>query len=388
MVEERARAHAATRRLACAAVVAVATLWPLAGGAQATTVTFASTGTEKAFTVPAGVTMLHVVAVGGRGGGFAGGFGANASGDLPVTGGQVLYIDVGANGVFAGTGSPVAGSFNGGGGASYGGGSGGGASDVRGKPAAAADSLASRLIVAAGGGGVGGTVAGGAAGEPGGAFPTGGGPGTATAAGGGGRGNIGQGGNGALGRGGDGGWQGLFPAGGGGGGGLYGGGGGAGANKTGSCGPPDYTCAYGSPGGGGGGSSFFSPAMTKTVLATDTIGTPLVTITDEPPSNRFTLTHPSANVLHTIALTARVRAAGKVEAVAKMAAGRYGKASGTMRRAGTVTLRIKPTALAKRVLANHARVAVTVRVTFKPIGAKARTTTAHLTVKGSKPRDR
>lgn len=108
-----------------------------AGSAQAATATFSSTGGEQTFTVPAGVTTLHVVAIGGRGGSWRGlgGFGATASGDMPVAAGQVLYIEVAGNGSSPTTRSSAPGGFNGGGngprlGAGAGAG-GGGASDVR-----------------------------------------------------------------------------------------------------------------------------------------------------------------------------------------------------------------------------------------------------------------
>ena len=143
-----------------------------AGRARAATGTFGSAGVEQTFIVPQGVEVLRAVAVGGRGywfpGGAAGGFGAVASADIPVTAGELLYVDVG------GDGAPGDGGFNGGGsGGTFGsGGGGGGASDVRTVPASAPASFASRLIVAGGGGGAGDDPtgvggAGGAAGAPG-----------------------------------------------------------------------------------------------------------------------------------------------------------------------------------------------------------------------------
>lgn len=98
--------------------------------------TFRFTGGEQTFTVPAGVTSIHVVAIGGAGAsggntsggstvGGAGGFGASVSGDLSVTAGQTLYVEVGGNGSGAG------GGFNGGGTGDPFSPGGGGASDVR-----------------------------------------------------------------------------------------------------------------------------------------------------------------------------------------------------------------------------------------------------------------
>jgi hypothetical protein len=376
-------------------VLAALAMWALADPASATTVTFTSTGAEQTFKVPGGVTTVHVLAIGAHGGDVTpavGGFGAKATGDLPVTAGQLLYIEVAGNGSFSPTGWPVAGGFNGGGASSGpGGASGGGASDVRTRPVSAADSPASRLIVAGGGGGAGGPAAGGAAGEIGGGFPdlVRGGPGTATAGGtGGGFPAQGGGASGTLGQGGTGGPAGLGPGGGGGGGGLYGGGGGSGSRQVGSCGPPNYACGSEGPGGGGGGSSFFAATVTVTELVADTTAAPLVAITYEPPSNRFTLRRPTVDSAHAIALRARVPSGGTVRAVATTAGGRYGTVSAKARTAGTVTLRVKPTLLAKKLLARHGRLSVTVRVTFTPIGGKPRTTTAHVTVKARKTRGR
>ena len=64
-----------------------------------TTCTFGPTGAEDTFVVPAGVSTIHVVATGapgavGQRGGPAG-RGAQVSGDLTVTPGQTLYVEVG-----------------------------------------------------------------------------------------------------------------------------------------------------------------------------------------------------------------------------------------------------------------------------------------------------
>src|ERR1700690_3418189 len=98
------------------------------------TCTYTTTG-EDTFTVPSGVSAVHVVAVGGRGapglGGSAGGFGATVASDLTVSPGAVLYAEVGGN-------SPgQTGGANGGGAGGAvpstlaDGGGGGGASDLR-----------------------------------------------------------------------------------------------------------------------------------------------------------------------------------------------------------------------------------------------------------------
>src|SRR6202011_4441039 len=69
--------------------------------------TFYCTGGEQTFAVPNGLTTAHVEAVGGRGGygdgyfynGFGNpGYGGDVSGDLTVTPGTTLYVEVGCNG--------------------------------------------------------------------------------------------------------------------------------------------------------------------------------------------------------------------------------------------------------------------------------------------------
>ena len=275
--------------------------------AQALTQTFTSTGAEQAFTVPTGVSIVSVVAIGASGGagstGVAGGTGALVSGNLVVTPGQVLYVEVAASGD-SGQGGTGAGGFNGGGAGTAGGsGGGGGASDVRGLPRAAGLGLDTRLIVAAGGGGgaasnasVGG--AGGAAGSVGaadaGLANFGGGAGTLSAGGSGGLGAAADGSGGQLGLGGAGG-NGGGPPGGGGGGGYYGGGGGGGGINNG--------------GGGGGGGSSLVPAGGTVVLATNS--SPLVLITFTPPSTQ-PLPDKSPPVITASGGTARLSPSGSV----------------------------------------------------------------------------
>lgn len=151
-------------------------------GNPTVTCTYTATG-EHALQIPTGVNVLQVSAVGGAGArarGFdsdiPGGAGGTASGNVPVTGGTTLYIQVGGNGQYVGdieSGGRSTGGYNGGGeggdGGGYGerrgqgvitltgyGGGGGGASDVRTAPAATPGSLDTRLLVAPGGGGAGG----------------------------------------------------------------------------------------------------------------------------------------------------------------------------------------------------------------------------------------
>jgi hypothetical protein len=273
------------RRLSIA-LIAVFTCF--AAPARADTTTFVFTGTEKILPVPAGVTSLHVVAIGGRGGdsvGALGGNGGKVTADLPVTPGTLLFVEVGGNG--------SAGGFNGGGagGSGFGGGAGGtggGASDVRLVSRAGTATLVSRLLVAAGGGGGGGQL--GAAGgnaDAAGQDTTqpsirGGGPGNALGIGAGGSGGFGgasgsPGFAGAGGPGGDGGntGGGETGGGGGGGGGSYGGGGGGGGGST-----AGAIGAIG--GGGGGGGSYVPPGVSATF--TVTTEAPSVTVSFERPA--------------------------------------------------------------------------------------------------------
>lgn len=265
---------------------------------------FTYTGGEQKFTVPAGVTSIHVVAVGGSGGHGAGvpvpgGRGAVVAGNLTgLRAGETLYVEVGGNatGACGAIDSPNGfiaavchGGFNGGGGSSGYGGGGGGASDVRTEPRVDPASLGTRLMVAAGGGGGGasagcspGAGPGGNAGHdaeggcvsPGVAQGGKAGSGSAGGAGGSGTGTRGE--NGELGVGGDGGKSGTATYspryGGGGGGGRYGGGGG-GAVLNG----------YG--GGGGGGGSNLMPSAGPS---------PSLAMPGQPPSVTITYTTSAA----------------------------------------------------------------------------------------------
>ncbi|HET6275567.1 MAG TPA: glycine rich domain-containing protein [Candidatus Cybelea sp.] len=231
--------------------------------------TFAYTGGEQSFRVPANVTSISVVADGAAGASDKGiARGGRTQAAIPVTPGETLYVFVG------GRGASPAGGFNGGGSGgnytpcvtrscSFGG---GGASDVR----QGGDGVNNRILVAGGSGGhgyadftgglggakVGGKGHGGPAGGQRGRAGFGGtkNHGGAGGAGGDGFGNPGS--PGALGVGGTGGnadktsGNHFINCGGGGGGGYYGGGGGGSGSKgSGSFGG-------GSGGSGGGGSSF------------------------------------------------------------------------------------------------------------------------------------
>jgi len=230
--------------------------------AQQNTATFNFTGQVQEWVVPACVFEITVNARGAKGGGNQGGNGANVTGILNVTPGQVLQIRVGGIGAcplggWNGGGNSVAGSQ----GQACGG---GGATDLRFAPYALGD----RQIVAAGGGGPGGGNPNNPAGGGGGCmtgnngtngFGAGGGGGTQVAGGNGGNGYLGNpsfGSPGVLGQGGNGGndTQPSNSDGGGGGGGFFGGGGGGG----------DWIgFSFGvSGGGGGGGSSLIPPGGT------------------------------------------------------------------------------------------------------------------------------
>ena len=280
------------------------------GWAATVTTTYASTGEEQTFTVPAGVTRLHVVAVGARGGaggaGLPGGAGATVTADVSVVPGETLFVEVGGNGTTNG-----AGGFNGGGAAGNAaetGGSGGGASDIRTVARSERVSLGSRLIVAGGGGGGGanGGGVGGAADASGGASSNTnivpGGAGTLHAGGAGGAGAYG-GGNGAAGTFGQGGAGGSGIAGGGGGGGYFGGGGAGG----GGAGTGVWGAATGS--GGGGGASYIQPGATGTV-AIDVNAAPSIllsyetaAITAAPASVAFAGTQPTGTTSASIVVT-------------------------------------------------------------------------------------
>jgi hypothetical protein len=259
---------------------------------------FSSTGTKQFFAVPAGITNIHVVAIGGMGGRGGGatpstatpGRGAVATADVSVTPGEILEISVGGNGGNGAGRNPGVGGFGGGasGGlsgdaAGYGGGGGGGFSDVRG---AGTTNLLQAFVLAGGGGGAGGGSNAGGGGNAatggglgGGSGATGGGVGGGLGASGGpatccapgpngfpatyGAGAAGQSGANLV----------AAGAGGGGGGGLVGGNGGV----TGSGG--------GSNGGGGGAGSggFNESRTTNTSYVLDTTGVPSITITYELP---------------------------------------------------------------------------------------------------------
>jgi hypothetical protein len=228
-----------------------------ATSAAATTQIFSYTGSEQTFTVPSGVSTIHVLAIGGQGGkaGASGGSGAEVQGNLSVKPGQTLYVEVGGEG---GSGSIVSpGGFNGGG---DGAGGGGGASDVRTVPRSEGLFPDTRLIIAAGGGGGGstgseGAGAGGAAEAPGESIPNneGGGAGTAGSGGSGGFGGCEFGASGELAIGGAGGNCEFNLVGGGGGGGYYGGGGGG--------------AGFSFGGAGGGGGSSLTPAGGSSAVA-------------------------------------------------------------------------------------------------------------------------
>ncbi|HEX5590323.1 MAG TPA: hypothetical protein VFX65_08555 [Candidatus Limnocylindrales bacterium] len=272
-----------TIALAVAAVIvqALGSVTP-ARAADPTTVTFLHTGAEQTWTVPAGVTAIQVVLTGGRGGTTVGaptpGGAHRVAGELVVSPGQLLYVEVGGHGSPGSESTPGAGGFNGGaagGSAASAGAGGGGSSDLRTLPRLDPASPGSRLIVAGGSGGSGGSGggggpaggAGGSASAPGG---RGGQPGTSAAGGIGGTGTV-AGSDGAALLGGAGGGD---PQGGGGGGGAggYFGGGGGGAG------------GLGTGGGGGGGGSSYTGDATNVTVGFDDLSTPMVAITYDPGS--------------------------------------------------------------------------------------------------------
>jgi hypothetical protein len=249
--------------------------------------TFIYAGAEQSYDVPVGAGSLAVLAVGAPGGagdnggtGAAGGFGATVHATLPVSAGEVLFVDVGARGPSAAGatgGTTPSYLFTGGNGGTVGGGSidgggaGGGASELRPCPQSAGLTclFTPPLLVAAGGGGGGGGPNGGAGGAAGmsgglGSASTAAGPGLLMQAM---NGGTPGGGNGSLIVGGEGapGSSGPFTTGGGGGGGggYFGGGGGGTASGL-----------SGGGGGGGGGSSFIEASATGPSITTDATGIP------------------------------------------------------------------------------------------------------------------
>jgi hypothetical protein len=227
--------------LACGAVVVAASH----AIAQTESRTFAVSGQDEPFEVPADVCRVTIGAFGGNGGGPAAGVGGHARATFTVTSGEQLAVRVGdvgapANGVTGGAGGQSgahdSGGVGGGGdaaGGSSGGGGGGGASAVL---------RGTDVLVGAGGGGGGGGAAahgpGGGGGAGGGSTAADGAQGQAGTGGAGGAGGASAdvtGGPGGSASGGD-----ASGGGGGGGGGFDGGLGGSNGNSDG-------------PGGGGGG---------------------------------------------------------------------------------------------------------------------------------------
>ena len=95
--------------LAAVVAGALAAVAGPAGAASAATVSvptqavsFTTVG-EHAFPVPLGVRSVHVVAIGGRGGGgySPGGLGARVEADVRVSPGATIYAEVGGNGASA-----------------------------------------------------------------------------------------------------------------------------------------------------------------------------------------------------------------------------------------------------------------------------------------------
>jgi len=306
------------RRTLLAGIAACATLLVASAAASAVTVTYTTPGLTTV-TLPPGVTSVHVVAIGGRGGGIQGGYGAVVTADLSnvTPSGPANRIRV----FVAGNGAVGAAGANGGGATptpSLAGGGGGwsGASPCI-TMGSSSCTLFERDLVAAGGGGAGADGLPGTGGA-GGAAGADGGSGSSTAllaaASGGSSGSIGFGGSGGAssdsncvdgGTGGDA-TTGLGTTGGTGGlaGSLDGhgdGGGGGGGNPDGSAGGGgggawcnDNTGASGA--GGGGGESL---VPTGGQLAPDTTGVPSVTLTYTPEQPSVSISTPADGAVYT-----------------------------------------------------------------------------------------
>src|SRR3954452_10095115 len=164
--------------LSCAAACSLLLGFQSAAGAAPVTKKFSFTGAEQSFVVPAGVTSMHVTAIGGKGGKGSqtpavGGFGSGVNADGAVPPGDVVKVVVAGNGgdavgAVGGTGgfSGSVGSGGDGGGAKTSvekaGGGGGGMSYAY---IDGAGILPGFLAGAAGGGGSGGGTVGGAGGN-------------------------------------------------------------------------------------------------------------------------------------------------------------------------------------------------------------------------------
>jgi len=111
--------------------------------------------------------------------------------------------------------------------------------------------------------------------------------------------------------------------------------------------------------------------------------------TRTPPSNAFSI--PSSKTSATLlTFTVQLPGAGSLRAVATTKVGkrtiRVGSASGTVKGAGRVTLRVKLSAAAKKALARAKSKKLTVKVafTYTPTGGTAKTVTKNVTVKAAK----
>jgi hypothetical protein len=255
------------------------------------TCTFLPIGAMVPWVVPAGVTSVRALVIGGKGGSSGAVAGGNSSisyGTFTVTPGETLQISVGGNAAGSTAG------WNGGGAGTGGAGGGGGASDIR----KGGSALANRIIIAGGGGGAGGSTVNGTGGAGGtaGIIGSAGSSATGFAANGGGGGGglsaggaggaavapsaewmptpplVGTGGSGSSGQGGT--WTPDVPpasgGGGGGGGGRFGGGSGAGGTSYMRTVGVDVEFADAAGGGGGGGTSFLNVALTDSGIISTT----------------------------------------------------------------------------------------------------------------------
>jgi len=172
--------------------------------------------------------------------------------------------------------------------------------------------------------------------------------------------------------------------GGGGGGGLYGGGGGG-------------VSSVGAAGGGGGSSAAVAKARNLSIVG-DTTGSPSVTITYG--SNAFELGPAIVTQDRTIAIPLELPGPGTVKGVAKtkirltssaLAGAKkktktitYGRGKLNAAGRGLVTLKIPPSAAAKKALKTARKLKVNVAVTFTPTGGRPGTKTTTATVFGEK----
>jgi hypothetical protein len=101
------------------------------------------------------------------------------------------------------------------------------------------------------------------------------------------------------------------------------------------------------------------------------------------PDNHFTLGHAKLSAARTITLPLTAPGAGRFSAIAKSGTTTYGTAAATQPAKGMLKLTVKPSSAGRKLLKKHAKLKLTVKVTFTPAGGTAYTRTITVTVKRS-----